>query len=96
MQNIPDILRKIASQEGKIKGMTKLEIVLENVFQFAMDGRPWAVQFIADRTEGKPHQSTSVHAEIIESDPLKDLTVDELRKIAGLDSPKGDAEPVSD
>ena len=38
---------------GNPKGLNKLEVVMRKVFQFAVEGRPWAVQFIADRTEGK-------------------------------------------
>ena len=52
-QSIPDLLRKIGSEEGSVDGWSKLEVVLRKVFGFAVDGRAWAVQFIADRTEGK-------------------------------------------
>ena len=45
VQSIPDILKEI--------GKDKLEVVMRKVFQFAVEGKPWAVQFIADRTEGK-------------------------------------------
>jgi len=53
---IPDILRKIGAEtmdtpEGK---MQKLEAVCRLVFKYAAAGDSWAVQFIADRTEGKP------------------------------------------
>ena len=52
---IPDILRKIGEEPGTESGdMTKLDVVMHKVFKFAVEGRPWAVQFIADRTEGKP------------------------------------------
>jgi len=51
---IPDILRKIGEEEGLKDGSkTKLDVVMYKVFQFALEGKPWAVQFIADRTEGK-------------------------------------------
>ena len=54
IQQIPDILRKIGDEEGLKDGSkTKLDIVMYKVFQFALEGKPWAVQFIADRTEGK-------------------------------------------
>ena len=54
VQSIPDILRKIGDEEGTKSGdLTKLQYVMRKVFDFAVEGKPWAVQFIADRTEGK-------------------------------------------
>ena len=53
VQSIPDILREIGKEDGTVTGLNKLEVVMRKVFQFAVEGRPWAVQFIADRTEGK-------------------------------------------
>jgi len=52
-QSIPDLLRKIGEEEGTVDGVDKLEVVMRKVFQYAVEGKPWAVQFIADRTEGK-------------------------------------------
>jgi hypothetical protein len=52
-QSIPDLLRKIGQEEGTVDGVDKLEVVMRKVFQYAVEGKPWAVQFIADRTEGK-------------------------------------------
>jgi len=55
---IPDLLKKIGEEEGTRDGeSTKLEVVLRRVYSYALQGKPWAVQFIADRTEGKPKQS---------------------------------------
>jgi len=53
VQSIPDILRKIGDEEGTVDGLNKLEVVLRKVFGFAVEGKSWAVQFIADRTEGR-------------------------------------------
>jgi len=53
VQSIPDILKKISDEEGTMDGLSKLEVVMRKVFQYAVEGKPWAVQFIADRTEGK-------------------------------------------
>jgi hypothetical protein len=52
---IPDILRMIGEEEvdtqkGKI---TKFEAILRVVYKKAVEGVPWAVEFIADRTEGR-------------------------------------------
>ena len=56
IQSIPDILRKIGEEDGTVDGKSKLDVILYKVFQFAVEGRPWAVQFIADRTEGKARE----------------------------------------
>ena len=40
--------------------MTKDEAIMRKVYKLAFDGQPWAVQFIADRKEGKPHQSIDI------------------------------------
>lgn len=53
IKTIPDILHKIGEEEGTVDGKTKLDVIMYKVFQFALEGKPWAVQFIADRTEGK-------------------------------------------
>ena len=60
---IPDILRMIGEEIAKDKAgnpisgeageMNKREFVLRKVFDFAVKGQSWAVQFIAERTEGK-------------------------------------------
>lgn len=52
-QSIPDLLRYIGSEEGSAEGLSKLEVVLRKVFGYAVEGKAWAVQFIADRTEGR-------------------------------------------
>ena len=55
-QCIPDILRKIGAEEIETKGgrMTKIEALMHMVYKRAVEGDQWAVNFIADRTEGKP------------------------------------------
>ena len=52
-RSIPDILRKISDEEGTTSGIDKLEVVMRKVFQYALEGKSWAVQFIAERFEGK-------------------------------------------
>ena len=57
IRTIPDILHKIGDEEGTVDGsLTKLDVVLRKVFDYALEGKSWAVQFIADRTEGKPRE----------------------------------------
>jgi len=38
--------------------------VLEKVYNFALAGKPWAVEFIADRTEGKARQHIEIEADL--------------------------------
>ena len=73
--SIPDILRRIGAENAG-NGITKLDAVMHRVFKYAIDGRAWAVQFIADRTEGKAIER--VQAEINKGNAFDDLTADEL------------------
>lgn len=52
---IPDILLTVGEEEIDTKDgkISKLEAVLRMVYKKAFEGQNWAVQFIADRTEGK-------------------------------------------
>lgn len=58
--NINRILREIGDEpvnpNNPLSKRTKLESVLRKVFKYARLGEAWAVNFIADRTEGKPVQ----------------------------------------
>ena len=54
--SIKDILRKIGMEDGTEDGLPKLEVIMRKVFIEAVDGKPWAVQFLADRLEGKPRE----------------------------------------
>ena len=67
---IPHILREILNEE--IDGKTRSEIIMQRVVQKAYDGDSWAVQFIADRTEGKPSQ----HLQVETSKPIKVFDID--------------------
>ena len=75
-RSIPDILRKIAEEEGTNDGMPKIEVVLRQVFKYALEGKSWAVEFIANRTEGKAHQSIGIRDETDE--PIKVFDFDEV------------------
>ena len=75
-RSIPDILRKIAEEEGTTEGITKLEVVLRQVFRYALEGKSWAVEFIANRTEGKPHQTIGVKD--VSDEPIKVFDIDGL------------------
>ena len=68
VQSIPDILRKIGDEEGTADGKSKLDVIMYKVFQFALEGKPWAVQFIADRTEGRALERID---QTIKQEPIK-------------------------
>tara|TARA_R110002012_G_scaffold276213_1_gene463103 strand:- start:162 stop:470 length:309 start_codon:yes stop_codon:yes gene_type:complete len=71
-QSIPDLLRAIGEEEGSTDGLSKLEVVLRKVFGYAVEGKSWAVQFIAERTEGKPLQPMQIET----SKPIKVFDMD--------------------
>ena len=63
--SIKDILRRVGEEIGTKDGESKLEAIMRKVFIEAIDGKSWAVQFLADRLEGRPK-------EFIEQKILKD------------------------
>jgi len=69
IQSIPDILREIGGEEGSTDGKTKLESVLRKVYIEAKNGKSWAINFIADRTEGKPKETI----EQIDTDQIQEI-----------------------
>ncbi len=73
VQSIPDILKKIGEEEGTLDGKSKLDVIMYKVFQYALEGKPWAVQFIADRTEGKAKEIREVTNK---NEPITIITVD--------------------
>ena len=73
MRSIPDILKKIGDEEGTLDGKSKLDVIMYKVFQYALEGKPWAVQFIADRTEGKAKEFREVTHN---NQAIKVLTID--------------------
>lgn len=79
---IADILRRVGEEDvpeelqGKVEGlfdikdikdMQLMEGLLRLVFMYAIRGKSWAVQFIAERLEGKPMQPMSIETH----DPIK-------------------------
>ena len=62
---IPDILRKLTKQ--KHGTTSKLETILNNVVDNAINGDQWSIQFIADRMEGKPAQTIQQSVEDLPS-----------------------------
>jgi len=68
---IEHILEKIGMEEVKAGGitMTKLDAVMRSVYQYALKGNSWAVQFIAERTEGKVPNAQVIEHTV--SEPIK-------------------------
>ena len=94
---IPNLLRDIGKQETpesiekpvrkmfnipKNKVLTNLDVVLYRIYSDALKGKPHAVQFIADRTEGKAldHVEITVGT-LFDKDKLKGLNDEEIRSI---------------
>ena len=75
VRSIPDILKKIGEEEGTLDGESKLDVIMYKVFQYALEGKPWAVQFIADRTEGRPVQTIGISET---DEPIKVFSFDEV------------------
>jgi hypothetical protein len=51
-----DKLRMVLIQDNQLK----LRQIAEKLIEAAVEGEPWAVKEIMDRTDGKPHQSTTL------------------------------------
>ncbi len=52
---IPDLLRKVGDEECKINGVKipKIEAVVREIYKQALKGKQSAIDFIAERTEGR-------------------------------------------
>ena len=65
IKHIPDILEKIGHEP--LKGdseETKLDAIMRKVYKEAFNGKSWAVQFIAERTEGKVKDVVTTESEV--------------------------------
>ena len=93
-RSIPDILRKIALEEGGKDGMLKIEVVLRKVYQYALEGKSWAVHFIADRTEGKALQSILTLS--IDEEDIDGVIESELERLALYLEEKASEEKIND
>ena len=58
---IPDILSRLTNELIEVDGIEipKRDLILMGVVDNAIKGDQWSIQFIADRTEGKPIQPTA-------------------------------------
>lgn len=81
-RRIDPLLQKIGDEEVNYQGekITKLEAVLRAVFNYALKGQGWAVQFIAERTEGKMREFAPViDSDLVPTDGLQ--FVEEEREV---------------
>mgnify|MGYP003133003253 CR=1 FL=1 len=76
VNSIPDLLRRIGEEsvpddlaealnekfDADLSELTMQEAVLRSTFAYAVSGKAWAVQFIADRMEGKPVMKMQVES----------------------------------
>ncbi len=60
-QAISDLLRSESLEIDPESGKTKREALVRVIYSKALQGERWACEFIADRTEGKPIQTTITH-----------------------------------
>lgn len=75
--SIPDILRRVLKEEiGSENKITRLEAILLKVIAKAYDGDNWAINFVADRLEGKPKQIVGLQD--ITDEPIKVFDFDEV------------------
>ena len=62
-ESVPEELKELLEKQFDsvdVDDMTMQEAVLRSTYMYAVSGKPWAVQFIADRTEGKPAMTMSI------------------------------------
>ena len=59
-QAISDLLRSESLEIDPESGKTKREALVRVIYDRALNGERWACESIADRTEGKPIQTTTV------------------------------------
>lgn len=77
---IPEKIKQKFRKSEDMRSLSKLEAIMEMVTLFAMKGESWAVQFMADRTEGKVKDELVVH-----SPPPLDVTVHTQEEKAQLE-----------
>lgn len=82
-----DCIKKVMDQEN-VEGVTVREEIALRVQGLARAGVPWAIQWLADREEGRPAQSVTVEAGSARN-PMLDLDDEELARLVNLaKSPK--------
>lgn len=83
------MLRRIGNELSADGKTTKLEVIMRKAVELAMNGTSWAIEFIADRTEGKAAQT--IHQILTEFTDDTNETVQQ--GIPGIPTAAGDSHP---
>jgi hypothetical protein len=78
-QAYTNCLRAALNAEDPKKKRRYLQLGAERVAHAFAEGEPWAVQHVADRLDGKPHQTSET---TIHNRPVTEMTTAELLRIA--------------
>jgi hypothetical protein len=81
-QLFTDRLRMALLEDDKKAKRRKLDLVVDSLVANAIAGESWAVTQIADRLDGKPHQTSEVTHN---TKSVTEMTRDELLRIAAQD-----------
>ena len=69
-KSIPDILERIVNEPVDERGTTRFEKMLRTVHELAEEGTSWAVEFVANRREGKALDRREVDVRNLEPIPF--------------------------
>lgn len=73
--------------EGKSRGKTNARVIADRVIEQARNGDKWAIEFIAERSEGKAAIATlNDDASRIVEESLSDVTARHLNDLAGINA----------
>jgi hypothetical protein len=78
-QAYTNCLRAALNEEDPKKKRRYLQLGAERVAVAFAEGEPWAVTHVADRLDGKPHQTSET---TIHNRPVTEMTTAELLRIA--------------
>src|SRR5438309_1938024 len=80
----PIDFQDVDSMAGGDPGKTNAEVVAELIVREACKGERWAIEILADRTEGKPVQAVKQEGEDRSvEERIEDVTVAHLNDLAG-------------
>jgi hypothetical protein len=88
---IPDILRRLGAEVPPPEVLkrdkdcaTYLDLLMRRVYRAALDGESWAVEFIADRTEGRVPNVTKFNIGNTLTDMAEDALTERLTHLTSL------------
>lgn len=77
-------------------GRRKLELIAEMATNLAMSGEAWAVQFVADRLDGKAAQETTIKHELSIVEMTDSEIAQRVSQLRGAQAFNGDHAPAVD